>query len=188
MSLLDLNIALNEADVVAVKFSEKLNKFAILLSPIRADQTGNIPADNLLKMIFSPVHRIAVSCRDGRWDDNKADVIPLDPQEFADNVRTHGRFPIYNGDFIDNDNTFFRKYEDRLSFDFKNPLDQLGKHSFEFARDTDQFMIVKVWFDDVKLFDSTDTEINMDDFVADAKRAWADPKILNQFGIYLPLS
>ena len=177
-----LNTALNEATIVDVVF-DKDKGISITLSPIVADENGNVPVDNLLTIVFKPVNRFAASYRLGRWDDKAAQVVDLKPEELQANVRKFKPFAIYGQEFLDSKEGYFPQEASKLSFDYRNNNLAPGKHTFEFARDTEHYLTAKMWFDTLDIINPYGASVSVDALTAAAQRACASAETLERFGI-----
>jgi hypothetical protein len=184
--LRDIDRALKEATVLDVRFDRTENRVTLLIVPIAVDEEGKKRPDNHIILTFKSVSRFAASYRLGRWDDKKAEVIRLEPEEIQQNVRDFPTFEIYGQGFIDSNEHNFENSENRLSFNYLNNNTSAAKHSFEFSRDTDNYLAVKIWFNELAMYDLEGSEIDLQKFITDNKRAWGSPTAMEQFGI-MPL-
>jgi hypothetical protein len=70
------------------------------------------------------VSRIAASLRMGRWNDEAAQVIPLEITDLGATVRSFGGCPVYGSEFIDPPEESWVQWRDRLSVDARLHQDE----------------------------------------------------------------
>ena len=72
-----LGVALNEANLLAIDVDEETATAAVWLEVLTLPPQGPEPTDRRRRLCLGGVSRVAVSYRDGRWDDPAAPVLPL---------------------------------------------------------------------------------------------------------------
>ena len=119
------------------------------------------------------VGRIAASLRHGLWNDDSAEVEPFSLEQLSDVVLSFKGVPIYGWDFIDPSDGSWEHWKDRLSLD-----DHLSSGGTEHYIDlfqaggTARHLDLRVWFDDLTLYDMARNVISIEEFGAGGRRWW----------------
>lgn len=184
-----LNIALNEAQILGVKFDEEQGTVDITLAPIAVDENGNFFPDSRVKISIQPVGRFVASYRMGRWDDKNAEVLHFNPREIFSKVQEFVGSPIYGWEFIDCGDKGFDTWKNRLSFDYRSSKQHNIQHTLDIFQDNGQkHLSIRIWFDEFTLCDARHNPISVHKFIEDGKRGWdavyARKDIAEKFGIY----
>ena len=167
-----LGIALNEATLWGVEVDEDRKVAAATFSVLTLPEQGNPPEDARVQFVFSPVGRIAVSLRLGRWNDTTAEVVKLSVEELLSAVQSFGGSPIYGWEFFDVHDKNFPRWSDRLSLDWRNGGDGLAHSITLFQEGKDRHIDICLWFDSFVMRDARGRELSLDDFIAGGKRWW----------------
>jgi hypothetical protein len=167
-----LGVALNEADWHDLTIDEPAAAVDVLLTVLARDETGAEVADPRRTLRLTGCARLAASYRAGRWDDAAAPVIPLDVEGLDRLLRRHGGGPVYGWEFVDSPRGF-RDWERRLSLDLV--LGGAGGHTLALFQDLGgvHHLDLMVWFADVSVLDGAGARLDLDAFIADARRWWA---------------
>ncbi len=124
-------------------------------------------------MRLGKVGRISASLRHGEWDDETADVEPFSLEQLSEVVLSFHGLPIYGWEFIDPAEGSWQRWRDRLSLD-----ETLGAHGTAHHIDlfqaggTTRHLDLRVWFDDLIVYDMAHTILSIEDFVAGGRRWW----------------
>lgn len=182
-----INVALNEAKLLGVEFHQDKEAVAVSFAPLAIDENGQLPADNRVLFVFSPVGKFVASYRLGRWDDSTAPTVKFEPKQIFDKIEEFGHRSIYGWEFIDC-NRKSESWLDKLSFEYIS-VDKHGReHSIElFQEGVDKHIDVKIWFDEFEIFTPKYDKVEIQAFIDNGKRAWDGIYYGNAsdiFGIY----
>lgn len=119
--------------------------------------------------------RIAASLRTGWWNDNAAEVIPLEVNDIDATVRSFGGCPIYGWQFIDPPAESWSNWRDRLSLDAR-----LGEEESAHVIDVFQeggsasprYLDLRIWFAQIRITTHDDRHIPLLEFIASGVRWW----------------
>lgn len=180
-----LGVALNEADLlgfdVDVNGRAALATFYANLLP----ESGNIPDDPRIQILFKPVGKIIASLRAGRWDDLTANVIPFEIEEFMEVVTSFEDGAIYGWEFIDVPDDKVSDWQSRLSLNWNTGEDGIT-HTItlfqEGVTEPSRHLDFRVWFDELKVFDSYGNLMSLNSFFESGERHWkgieeGDPRV-----------
>ena len=112
-----LNVALNEATWAALDVDVPARRARVLLDVLGLPPERIASAGSRVIVAASQVSRIAASLRLGWWNDEAAEVVPLDVADLDATVRSFGGCPIYGWEFIDPPGTSWLHWRNRLSMD-----------------------------------------------------------------------
>jgi hypothetical protein len=174
----DLNAALNEATLVGVALDVATRRANLTFAVLSLPESGPPPEDPRILMVLHPVGRLAVSYRQGRWDDDRAAVVPLRVEQLMDVVVSFGGQPIYGWDFIDGPEAGFQQWSGRLSLDLQ--FEDFGRtHTLEVFQESAlgpaRHLDARIWFDDLHIFRKAGQDlirIPLATFAADGRRWW----------------
>lgn len=161
-----LNVAFNEATLIALNFDLVRNRASATLELLGLPPTAAVMAKTIVELSLFPVGRIIVSLSEG----GKAKQVKL--QTVSTLVESfHGR-PIYGWEFIDPPNLNMAGLQNSLSLDYR-PGDAGNAHVIHlFQESKERQLDVLMWFDDLR-FDSTDgREIPIDEVITAGKGYW----------------
>lgn len=171
-----LGVALNEAAWLGISINEESHQvalgFRVLALP--ADSSAQRD-DTIVTLLLSGVTRIAASLRSGRWDDPRAEVMPLTIELLPEVVRSFGGSPIYGWDFIDPAEDAWRDWRNRLSFDATVsdvPSAQVIELFQESGSGVARHLDFRAWFGELQVFDDHRNEIALEEFIAAGVRWW----------------
>ena len=167
-----LNVALNEADLLGVEVDLERRVGAATFAVLSLPESGPVPDDRRVQFLFGRIGRVAVSVRNGRWDDPTAEVVPLSIDELLPTVQSFGGLPIYGWEFIDCHAKGLASWGKRLSLDWTSGDDGLSHSITVFQDSEDRILELCVWFDQLAIRSPRGADIPIDSFVASGKRWW----------------
>ncbi|MGO9032198.1 hypothetical protein [Mycobacterium sp.] len=88
-----------------------------MVDALTLPKEGPASANTVIALALGSVTRLAVSLREGRWDDQHAAVTPVTLDRLDAVVRAFGGQPIYGGEFIDPTEELWEHWRERLSLD-----------------------------------------------------------------------
>lgn len=178
-----LNVALNEAQIFGIEFDKENEYIAVTFSPISIDQNGEVPTDNRVQFVFKPIGKFFASYRLGNWDDNNAEVLTFEPEEIFDKIKEFEFLAIYGWEFIDNGNKRFDQWKNKLSFDYESKIGRGLKHTIDlFQEGNGKHIDLRIWFDEIDVYDSNFKIISLQDFIENGKRGWGAVYYKKGFG------
>ena len=168
-----LNTALNEATFLNLRVNNEQESVDLLFRILTLPLGGPEPSDPRIMIRLRRVGRIAASLRAGRWDDEDAEVATIEPADLSDTVRSFRGMSIDGADFIDASEDSWSRWADRLSMD--ETLGQGSKeHWIELFQSggTARHLDLRIWFDDLTIYDMEGRIVSTDDFIAGGVRWW----------------
>ncbi|MEV0029192.1 hypothetical protein [Nocardia sp. NPDC050793] len=188
-----LNTAISEATCLGLEVDTKAATLRLDLTVMTVPADGAAPQDHQVRLDFTGVSRVAASLRMQRWDDIEAQILPLALDGLDDAIRSFGGGRLHGWEFIDVDESGWALWRELLSFDTEID-DHTPSHVLEFSQEEGidpRELDVRVWFDNVTVYDAKGKEIAPADFIAGGVRWWkahdaADPRTLRP-GIVPPL-
>lgn len=175
--LREFGVALNEATLIAVEVKPELHAAAVTLGVLALpSDDGPEPADTRRVLLLGSVGRIAASLRNGRWDDADAPVETFALDGLRDVVTGFAQQTIHGWSFLDvpADETFDR-WSDRLSLDWRAEPAGLT-HTLDLfqgsAEGPARHLELRIWFDELRIFEPDGTELPFDEFTAAGVRWW----------------
>ena len=96
-----LNVALNEATWAAIDVDLAGRRARLMFDVLSLPPDGPASADSHVIVAVNLVSRIAASLRMGWWDDEAAQIVPLEVADLDATVRSFGSCAIYGWKFID---------------------------------------------------------------------------------------
>lgn len=167
-----LSAALNEASLLGFEVDKEKRIAAATFNVLSLPQTGLVPDDRRVQMIFRPVGKVVASLRNGSWDDPAAEVVPFQIEELLEVVTSFGELPIYGWEFFDVAIEKEKNWIDRLSVDWSSG-DNGHSHSISvFQEAGDRILDLRVWFDCVEIYNPTGERLSLGSFIAGGERWW----------------
>ena len=166
-----LNTALNEAAILGVDFSIADKICCVTFYPIALWEDGSIPDDNRVLFVFHNINRIAASLT--KEPDTAA--IPFEPEKLPDIFSEFKHESLYGWNFIDNGKKIYKDWENNKSFDLIISESYKGQHTidlFQEDRYSNKNIDLRIWFDEIKIFDSKNNPISLEVFIANGIRGW----------------
>jgi hypothetical protein len=170
-----LGVALNEADLLGFEVEERRRIAAATFRVLTLPAEGSPPADRRAQMLFRPVGRVVASLRNGRWDDEGAEVVLFALSELLTVVQSFGGQPIYGWEFFDIHEKELPRWGNRLSLDWQSGSDGLSRSITVFqssgagpARHLD----LCVWFDDLEVRRPDGAIVPLEEFAAGGRLWW----------------
>jgi hypothetical protein len=168
-----LGVAFNEADVLGVEFDRKRNLIGCTFRPVTLDKDGNVPDDRRVQIILKPVGRIIASLRLGNWDNQEAEVEKFEPEHLLEKVQSFGGLPIYGWEFFNCGEKGFENWKNRLSFDWTSTINTGLTNTFDiFQEGHERHLDIRIWFDELLIFNAKNEQIEVSDFIASGQRGW----------------
>lgn len=170
----DFNVALNEAQLVGIEVDPLGPRAAITLAVLSLPADGGPePEDPRVQFVLEPLGRVAASLRHGRWDDESARIEHFKLEQLADVVSARGQLPIYGWEFLDVPaEKDFDGWRDRLSLDWTTNDDVGQTHTLDLFQEDQPHLDLRLWFDEIQIFDPARQLIAFDDFTAAGVRWW----------------
>ncbi len=169
-----IDLALNESKINFVDIES--NKVAVLLSCISMKSDNEFYDDNRFRIEFNDFGRIAVSYRNGTWDDKSAKVEIIEPGELKSKFKDLILDSMYGWEFINLEEKHFTDWSDRISLDKINKSEWSEMNTIDlFAEQVgkDEVTIdIRIWFSDFRIFDINDKELTKEEFAENGKRGW----------------
>lgn len=170
-----LNVALNEASWSAISIDAPARRARLLLDVLSLPADGAAAAGSAVVVAVNGVSRIAASLRVGWWNDDAAEVIPLELGDLDAAVRSFGGCPVYGWEFIDPPAQSWSNWRDRLSLgarlgqeDPPHVIDLFQEGGSAQPRHLD----LRIWFAQLRITTPDDREIPLPDFIASGARWW----------------
>jgi len=169
-----LNTALNESRLLSVQVDRVARTATVWFDVLTLPKQGPASANTVTALVLGRVTRVAVSLREGRWDDQHAAVTPVTLDRLDAVVRAFGGQPIYGGEFIDPTEELWAHWRERLSLD--DVLSPEPSHHvvqlFQEGSDPDRILDLRLWFTELGVVDGEGRHIELEQFVAGGRRWW----------------
>jgi hypothetical protein len=171
-----LNVALNEATWAAMDVDVAARRVRLLFDVLSFPPDGAASADSHVIVAVSLVSRIVASLRMGWWNDEAAQVVPLEVADLDATVRSFGGCAIYGWEFIDPPEESWRHWRDRLSLDVRLGQDEsphiidLFQHDGPAARA--RHLDLRIWFTQIQITTLDGSGIPLPEFIASGVRWW----------------
>lgn len=169
-----LNVALSESRLLSVQVNRVSRSATVWFEVLTLPEDGSAPADITVALVVSGVTRVAVSLREGRWDDEKAIVTVVTLDQLDAVVREFGGSAIYGWEFIDPPEESWANWQGRLSLD-----DVLSEETADHVLDLfqegatmDRHLDLRLWFTGLGVVDRRGQKIELEQFVAGGVRWW----------------
>jgi hypothetical protein len=167
----DLGVALNEARLSAIEVDAQAATAAVWLEVLTLPPQGPEPDDRRRRLVLGAVSRVAVSYRDGRWDDPDAPVLPLELADLSAVIGAFGQQPIYGWEFFNGGPAPFVAWQERVSVDVR--LVGHGTHTVDlFQEDGQRVLDVRIWFGTVAVTTAAGQTLDLEEFTAGGRRWW----------------
>jgi hypothetical protein len=167
-----LNVACNEATWIGLEIDQEQAWAGITLSVLTLPAAeGPAPEDSRVQLILQPLSRLCASYRNGYWNDEAAEVLPLTPQQLQELIVTV-QDPVYGWDFFNSsDEDDFLPWADRLSLDIRpSPAEPLN--TINLFQDRNPVLDVRIWFGQLRIFGPDRKEIDPQSFIDGGRRWW----------------
>lgn len=180
-----LDVALNEADFCDIRINERTGEVQLLFVVLTVPEEGPEPDDRRVVLTCRSTSRIVASLRNGVFDDEKAEVVPLELADLPSTVRSFGSQPIYGWEFIDVPDQGANVWRERASIDF--PVGHgNGEHSIDLFQQSavgpSRHLDLRIEFDDLSATDANGDDLPLEELAAGGRRWWAalregDPRV-----------
>jgi len=167
-----LNAACDEAKWIGLQINTEERWAGITLCVLSLPEEAPPPEDSRVQLILQPLHRIAASCRNGFSNDQTARTIPLTAKQLEEIV--FGRQSAIHGcEFfnIPNEGHGFSSWSDRLSLDIEL-FKKESANTINLFQDTNPFLQIRIWFNDILIFNPMQEQIPLEQFIAGGERWW----------------
>jgi hypothetical protein len=173
---INLNSALNEASWTGVRISEEDRLVALRFSALTLPADGGPePDDPSVTLQLQSVGRIVASLRDGFWNDDEAAVGSITLKELPQVVDSFEGQPIYGWEFFDLPESSWEQWASRLSLDIEW-APEAQTHSIEIFQESlagpARHLDLRVWFNELRIFDAKGSDLTLDEFGQAGKRWW----------------
>ncbi len=112
-----IGVALNEATLLGIAITAEKRAAEITFAVLTLPSDGSpSPLDRRIQVLPRSVGRVAASLRNGPWNDDTADVLPLQLDDILA-LRARMQQEIYGWEFVDADEDGFKRWSDKLSLD-----------------------------------------------------------------------
>ena len=170
-----LNVALNEATWAAIDVDITARRVRLLLDVLSLPPKGVASAGSRVIVAVSQVSRIAASLRMGWWNDEAAEVVPLDVAGLDATVRSFGGCSLYGWEFIDPPEASWLHWRDRLSVDARLDPGQ-SPHVLDLFQEggsaQPRHLDLRIWFAQIQITTPDNRDIPLPDFIASGVRWW----------------
>jgi hypothetical protein len=160
----DFGVALNEATLIGIEVSAEERGVVVTLAVLALPPGGGAsPEDPRVQILLQPVGRIVASLRDREGE--RVDRIDLDELE---SLAGSGQQPIYGWEFLD---VAGEPQELKApSLDWRSEPGGTS-HTLDLFQEIPD-LDVRIWFDELRIFDPDRVEIPFDEFTAAGVRWW----------------
>ncbi|MEM9083242.1 MAG: hypothetical protein AAGB34_06555 [Planctomycetota bacterium] len=167
-----LNVALNEATLIGVEVSEAHQVAVITLDLLTLpDSECPTTEDARVSVVLRSVSRVAVSLRNGNWNDRAATPQPVTLASISGTVRSFRGQPIYGEEFFDQEEDF-QKWSDRLSLDVFFRKESSANSITLFQEGAERHIDLRLWFDDLSIVTPQGQPLEPKHIIARAERWW----------------
>ena len=140
------------------------------------NESKEFPEDSRIKVIFRPYGRIALSYRKGEWNNEEAEVVQIDQNNLKDYFSSLKLDSMYGWEFINLHEQDFNKWSDKLSLDKRIENDWRSMNTIDlFAEQNGEDPVtidVRIWFDDLEIFDYDSHPMTIQQFIDSGQRGW----------------
>jgi hypothetical protein len=173
---LNLNVALNEASWAGIQVSEDQRLVSLRFSVLTLPADGGPAPDNpSVSLQLQSVSRIVASFRRGFWNDDAAAVETVSLDDLPRVVESFGAQSIYGWEFFDLPESSWAQWANRLSLDTAWASDARA-HSIEVFQESlagpPRHLDLRVWFNELRIFDASGSELTLEEFGQGGKRWW----------------
>ena len=162
-------VAFNESTLHGLEFDKSRRIVAVTLDVLTLPEAGPAPSDSRVQVLLQPVGRIAASLRERA--DTGAQILPFTAEELTAVVDSVAGFNVYGWDYIDVHDRELAKWGECLSFDWRASPGGLS-HSLYLFQEGPRDLDLLVWFDELRVFDSSYREILIPEFLDGGRRWW----------------
>jgi hypothetical protein len=168
----NFEVAIDEATLWGAEVDSDQRIALLTLEVLTLPASGLPPDDRRVSILLYPVGRVAASLRFGDWDDPRTEVVPFELEELLEKVQIFKGLPIYGGDFIDKHEKQLARWGDRLSLDWSAGEGGRSHSIYLFQDGLERHLDLCIWFDELRVFDPEQNEIELDTFMAGGWRWW----------------
>ena len=165
-----LNVALNEAKWLDLEFNSSsriaVASFKVLTLPLESFP----PEDTTVHISFYSVSRLVAIYKNGKWDDEKAEIFPLNKEELPKIIQNFGGLPIYGWEFVQSVSDTSEAFK-KVSFEF-NANEKNAYKLRLFQASSSRYLELHLWFDDLTIKNLDSHNLPLEQFIAGGKRFW----------------
>lgn len=162
-----LNLICNEARLLSVTLDQDSASARISLQPVRAGDNDDQPV--VIQLLS--VGRVVSSLRRGRWNDKRAQVVPLTLPELTQLLQSCGQ-TIY-GEVWDEPIKKHGHWLKRISFEWRGSGEAGLLHRLHLFHNPDNnHLDLLIWFDDLRILDDAGAELPLTDLAAEVDAWW----------------
>ena len=169
-----LDLAFNESKINYIGIESDVVE--ILMDCVSMNSDNKFPDDDRHKFMFNDFCRIAISFRLGEWDDNKAEIIKIEPTELKSKFDKLKLDSMYGWEYINLDDKTFNDWKDKISLDVVNKDDWNKMNTIDlFAEQIGKDAVtidIRIWFKDFQIFDYYGIELTKKEFIENGERGW----------------
>ncbi len=162
-----LNVALNEATLLGLEVDPSRRLAGATFSVLALQETGVVPSDSRVQMLFVNVGRVAVSL----FDESSPAPVPVPIDRLLETVQSFNGGDVYGWEFVDVKDNPFQASGSGKSLDLEF-TDGSMAHSINLFQGVKRKLDLCVWFEDLKVRTPDGIEIDMRDFIAAGRRWW----------------
>jgi hypothetical protein len=168
------DVALNEATLLGAELNAERRSASLSFSVLSLPADGGAaPEDSRIQLILQPVGRLAAALRDGRWDDASAPVRRFSLQQLPEVVLGFEGLPVYGWEFLDRpEDDNFHSWSEHLSLDWRSERGGVSHTLDLFQEGHDRHLDLRIWFDELRIYNPQGSEIAFDDFTSGGARWW----------------
>lgn len=191
-----LNTALSEATCLGVEVDAEGARLRIALEVLTVPPQGPPSAGQRVSLVLTGVGRVAASLRFHWWTllEPEQTVLPLNIDGLNEAIQTFGGGALHGWEFVDPDDSSWKKWGELLSFDTTLGTDS-ASHVLEFTQEegsNNRELDVRVWFTDIAVEHPDGKQVPLAEFVAGGVRWWelhdkSDPQTTNVWHVSPPL-
>jgi hypothetical protein len=169
-----LNTALNESRLLSVQVDSRARTATAWFDVLTLPEEGPASASNIIALVLGGVTRVAVSLREGLWNDEHAAVTPVTLDRLDAVVRAFGGESMYGWEFIDPPEDSWAHWRERLSLDYVVGHQESGHvlELFQQPSEGARILDLRLWFRELGVVDREGRHIGLERFVAGGRRWW----------------
>jgi len=169
-----LDLAFNESKINYIGIES--GEVELLMDCISMNSDNKFPDDDRHRFMFNDFGRIAISFRLGEWDDEKAEIVNIEPIELKSKFDNLKLDSMYGWEYINLDDKTFNDWKDKISLDVVNKDDWNKMNTIDlFAEQIGKDAVtidIRIWFKDFQIFDYFGRELTKKEFIENGERGW----------------
>jgi len=169
-----LDLAFNESKINYIGIESGVVE--VLMDCVSMNSDNKFPDDDRHRFMFNDFGRIAISFRLGEWDDEKAEIVNIEPSELKSKFANLKLDSMYGWEYINLDDKTFNDWKDKISLDVVNKDDWNKMNTIDlFAEKIGKDAVtidIRIWFKDFQVFDYFGRELTKKEFIENGERGW----------------